>query len=287
MKIDVVRKGDIFINRAFSGFLKEAGIESHEHFMRLDGKVAKSIVKERTTMQVTLGERILYIKKHRFPGLKEVLKLLFRLRLPRSALNEWHAILAFHEHGIPTMVPVASGRKLIFGVIEKESFLLTDNLADAGRLDYYLEEKFPGLCRAEELARKRGVLWKLADLSRKMHDSGFNHRDFYLCHIFIDAAENLFVIDLHRVDIRGRVGRRWIIKDLAALLFSSLDVPVTWGQRLAFYMRYMSVSRLSPQDKCFIRAIIAKCSGIARHTRRMCSRAKQNPMKQGQGVLSD
>jgi heptose I phosphotransferase len=85
----------------------------------------------------------------------------------------------------------------------------------------------------------------------------------------MDKTERLYVIDLHRVNVRDKVGKRWMVKDLAALLFSSLEVPVTHGQRLAFYKRYMQINRLSVDDKTLIRLIIKKCNKIARHTQRM------------------
>jgi hypothetical protein len=41
-----------------------------------------------------------------------------------------------------------------------------------------------------------------------MHQSGFKHRDFYLFYLLIETEENnkdeLFVVDLHRVDIRKK-----------------------------------------------------------------------------------
>ena len=85
----------------------------------------------------------------------------------------------------------------------------------------------------------------------------------------MDNPERLYVIDLHRVNVRDKVGRRWRVKDLAALLFSSLEVPVTHGQRLAFYKRYMQIRRLSADDKTLIRLIVRKCDKIARHTEKM------------------
>jgi heptose I phosphotransferase len=162
-----------------------------------------------------------------------------------------------------------AGRKPLLWKIEKESFLLTDDLGDTTRLNDFLKANGAIPCRGKVLETKKRIFENLADITRRMHSAGINHKDYYLYHILMDKTERLYVIDLHRVNVRDKVGKRWMVKDLAALLFSSLEVPVTDGQRLAFYKRYMQISRLSTNDKTLIRLIVKKCNKIARHTQRM------------------
>jgi heptose I phosphotransferase len=81
-----------------------------------------------------------------------------------------------------------------------------------------------------------------------MHDLGMNHRDYYLCHFLLDkgfAVHNeitdetsLFLIDLHRAQIRKSVPTRWKIKDLAGLYFSAIDVPLTQKDLFRFIRSY-------------------------------------------------
>ena len=269
MKIQVVRKEELFINEAFLEFLDALDVETFDGWMQLQGIVIKSAVRERSTQRLELGGRSVYIKKHFFPGIAEILKNILRLRVPFGALNEWQALLAFHANNIPTITPICAGRKPFFWKIDKESFLLTDDLGETDRLEDFLKVDCVTPCRGKVLDKKRRILKNLADITRKMHHSGINHRDYYLCHILMDNRERLYVIDLHRVTVRDKVGKRWLVKDLAALLFSSLEVPVTHGQRLAFYKRYMQISRLSADDKTLIRLIVRKSNKIARHTKKM------------------
>jgi heptose I phosphotransferase len=269
MKIQVGKKGNFFINRDFSKFLDSLGLARLDDFMRLEGMVVKSAVRERSTQRLDLAGVTVYVKKHFFPGMREILKNLLRLQFPVGALNEWRALLAFHAHNIPTMTPICAGSKPLFWKIEKESFLLTSDLGEATRLSDFLKANQVIPCRGKLLEKKRGILENLADITRKMHRAGINHRDYYLCHILMDNREKLYVIDLHRVNVRNKVGKRWMVKDLAALLFSSLEVPVTHGQRLAFYKRYMQINRLSAGDKTLIRLIVKKCNKIALHTEKM------------------
>jgi len=167
------------------------------------------------------------------------------------------------------MIPICAGRKPFFWRIEKESVLLTGDLGDTTRLNDFLQVNAFTPCQGKVLETKKRILENLADITRRMHRAGINHRDYYLCHILMDNRERLYVIDLHRVNVRDKVGKRWMVKDLAAMLFSSLEVPVTHGQRLAFYKRYMQISRLSADDKTLIRLIVKKCNKIARHTEKM------------------
>ena len=269
MKIQVVQKKDIFVNQAFLKFLDALGLDCFDDFMRLKGIVVRNAGMERSTQRLDLHGGTVYIKKHFFPGIREILKNLLRFRFPPGALNEWRALLAFHAHNIPTMIPICAGRKPFFWRIEKESFLLTGDLGDATRLNDFLQVNGVTPCQGKLLEKKRDILKNLADITLRMHSAGINHRDYYLCHILLDSEERLYVIDLHRVDVSDSVGKRWIVKDLAALLFSSLEVPVTHGQRLAFYKRYMQINRLSADDKTLIRLIVKKCNKIARHTEKM------------------
>ena len=88
-----------------------------------------------------------------------------------------------------------------------------------------------------------------------MHTHGLNHRDCYFCHFHLDrsgvsgnpqsAIRNpkstelrLYVIDLHRAQIRRRTPRRWLIKDLAGLYFSALGIGLTRTDRLRFIRAY-------------------------------------------------
>ena len=69
-------------------------------------------------------------------------------------------------------------------------------------------------------------------MARTIHQSGANHRDFYLCHFLLQRAydngelsiekSKLYVIDLHRMQIRRETPERWKLKDISGLRFSCL-----------------------------------------------------------------
>ena len=102
------------------------------------------------------------------------------------------------------------------------SFLITEELYETISLeDFFLE----GLHEQLSPPQKRKLLESAADLIRRMHLSGLNHRDLYLCHLHIKKEINfdnieIYLIDLHRAQIRSEVPERWLSKGLGWLLFT-------------------------------------------------------------------
>jgi heptose I phosphotransferase len=180
-------------------------------------------------------------------------------------------IQAFHQSGIPTITPVAAGeRRSGHGY---ESFLMTEELEGFRSLEALVPARYaPPLDRAA-LAEKRGMIRRLADLTRRVHGAGFNHRDWYLCHIFVrqeaDGTWHLRVLDLQRVDRRRWLRRRWIIKDLAALNYSAPLGVVTAKDRVRFLKVYLDDSNALRNHRALIRAIVRKTERIRRHDARL------------------
>ncbi len=48
----------------------------------------------------------------------------------------------------------------------------------------------------------------------------------------------MYLIDLHRAGIRCKTPKRWLIKDLAGLVFSSHDIGLTRRDHLRFIKEY-------------------------------------------------
>src|SRR5690606_16628097 len=59
------------------------------------------------------------------------------------------------------------------------------------------------LQRPEGAKFVRALTQSLAELARRFHETGFRHRDFYLCHHFVNARDDgvyeVTLIDLQRV----------------------------------------------------------------------------------------
>jgi tRNA A-37 threonylcarbamoyl transferase component Bud32 len=119
-------------------------------------------------------------------------------------------------------------------------------------------------------ARKRELVRQIARLVRRFHRAGFYHRDLYLCHIFVREERGnfaLYLIDLQRVRQKrpGQVGRRWLVKDLAALNYSAPAGIITRTDRMRFVRDYLGLKRLDGVARKLVGSVVAKTGRIARH----------------------
>lgn len=213
-----------------------------------DGEVFRD--KEgRRTLRFTANGKSYFLKHHQGVGWAEIIKNLLQGREPVvSARNEWQAIQALKQAGIDTMTLAGYGERGR-NPANRESFVITDDLTDTMSLEF-VGEKWQQT--PTTLDSKRLLIKKLATISRKMHEAGINHRDYYLCHFLLDAAfaehniisddTRLFLIDLHRAQIRRKVPARWQIKDLGSLYFSAHALKLSQRDILRFIRTYTGVS---------------------------------------------
>jgi len=187
-------------------------------------------VANRKTLRFSYRQKTYFIKLHFATGWKEIIKNLVELRLPIvSALNEYAAIRHCEQHGIKTMTPAAVYKQGI-NPATCRSFLITDELSDMVDLETLAANWQTYI---DSFKTKRRLIKAVAKIAAAMFGSGMNHRDFYICHFMLksdtlyDEIPTLFLIDLHRAQIRKKVPRRWLIKDLAGLYFSTMDLPLT------------------------------------------------------------
>ena len=195
----------------------------------LKGQVFREVA-NRKTLRFSYHQKYYFLKLHFPTGWKEIVKNLVELKLPVvSAINEYAAILHCHKHGIRTMAPAAVYKEGI-SPASCRSFLITDELngmVDLETLAANWEKYIDGF------KTKRRLIKAAAKVTADMFDSGMNHRDYYICHLMLklDTLHNkipsLYLIDLHRAQIRKKVPWRWLIKDLSGLYFSTMDLPLT------------------------------------------------------------
>lgn len=214
-----------------------------DQLMNMQGDVFREMPREgRRTIRFACGGRSFFIKTHRGVGWREIFKNLFSLRMPiLGARNEWQAIEKLDELGIPTTPLVACGERGI-NPARRKSFVLTRDLGKT----VSLEE----LCASwlevpPALKLKHSLIREIGRIARILHSNGMNHRDFYICHFLLDQHTEvdpskplLYLIDLHRVEIRSHVPRRWLVKDIGGLYFSALDIGLTRNDVYRFLVEY-------------------------------------------------
>lgn len=199
-------------------------INSFDQVMRIQGQVFRD-VPGRKTLRFSQHQRSYFAKLHFGIGWAEVFKNLSSLKWPiLGAETEWKAIEKLNQIGIATTPAVAYAKRGL-NPAKQESFLITEDLGDITSLETLFEE---WQVNPPQPRFKRHLLIKLAELARKLHGAGLNHRDFYICHICLDNNKLahgeicLYLIDLHRVGIRKVIRPVDRMKDMAALYFSAM-----------------------------------------------------------------
>lgn len=223
----------------------------------IEGEIFRALEQRQTLAFSAQGKRY-FIKRHRGATWKEILKNLLQGRLPViSAKNEFEAIGKLQALGLRVPVAAAYGRR---GLLPStfESFLVTEDVGPHQNLEEYCQgwRKAP-----PSWQQKQQLLAEVAAISRTMHGAGICHRDFYLCHLLRTTPEQpLTVIDLHRALIKAPLAKRWIIKDLAGLYFSALNIGLTRRDLYRFMRQYRggSLRATLQDDAAFWRAVVRR-----------------------------
>lgn len=221
------------IHPEFADIWKSEG--GFEGLWRIEGELYRQ-VEGRRTLRFKRAGRSFFIKIHAGAGWKEIFKNLLTLRLPiLGARNEYLAIRHLNRIDIDAPKLMAYAETGL-NPAARCSFIVTEDLGESISLE--------DLCRSwpqqpPSFKTKLALISEVADIARRLHASGANHRDFYLCHFLRRAADGrLYLIDLHRAQLRNKVPRRWLIKDLAGLYFSSMDIGLTKRDVLRFMLLY-------------------------------------------------
>jgi UDP-glucose:(heptosyl)LPS alpha-1,3-glucosyltransferase len=228
---------------------------------KLSGSVAREFA-DRQTLRFELAGNAYYRKLHRGVGWREIVKNLIQLRWPiLGAKNEWLALNKLRALSIPTLEPVAYGEHKK-SIAKKISFIVTRELAGVVQLDHYFQQ------HSIDFKEKLVLLRKVAEIARALHSAGINHRDFYLCHFMLDLESiaqwrqggvepKIYIVDLHRAQLRHEVPRRWQIKDLSGLYFSSFNLGFTRYDYLRFMRTYwqLPLRTLFATDMPLLKAI--------------------------------
>ncbi|MED5533033.1 MAG: lipopolysaccharide core heptose(I) kinase RfaP, partial [Pseudomonadota bacterium] len=203
----------------------------------------------RKTVRFSRQEKNYFLKTHTGVGWQEIIKNLFYFRLPvLGAMNEWHGAHHLQRLGIDTLT-IAGYGTASGNPARRRSFIITDEILDTQSLEEFCSAwKHRPPRQPHEIRYKRWLIESLARIARRLHNSGANHRDFYLVHFLLQPglkeglldpdASRLFVIDLHRMQLRRKTPKRWKIKDVAGLHYSSMDLGLTARDRLRFIRLY-------------------------------------------------
>ncbi len=174
--------------------------------------------------------------------------------------NEWEWIRRLTADGVSCVQGVAFGQELN-GSRELRSAIMTAAVGGQS-----LERWVIQWSAAEHITIRR-LIGASAALVSRLHGRGYVHRDLYLSHVFYDPSQpierSLCLIDLQRV-LRPRWRfRRWIVKDLAALNYSTPFSLVSRSDRLRWLRCYLGIARLDASARRLLYRIVGKTQSIA------------------------
>lgn len=206
----------------------------------LQGEVFRD-VPGRRTLRVEIAGKVYFVKLHYGVGWPEIVKNWLLLKRPViGAENEYLACRDLAEAGIAAPVPAAYAQGP-GSMAARRSFVLCDALGGFTSLED-VTDAWPQTPPSPILRRR--MLYAVARFAKRFHDHGFIHRDFYICHLLADDAAlaqgrfQLAVLDLHRARRFTDIPQRWRKRDLAALLFSTLDLGYSQRDWLRFVRLY-------------------------------------------------
>lgn len=259
-------RGGITANAEFAAALSRHDLWDARRWWELAaaGTIVRDIRPQRFTARVELPHspglpQAVYVKCHGQPSWKERMKCWLRFAsLAWGAEGEWRALVDFQAAGIPVAVPV------LWGTWEEKSILVTAAIDGCRELhDVVREQGLVG--NVSELAVR------LARWTRIMHDLGYSHQDYYLCHFLhrVEAgADRLWLMDLHRARRQPRVSLRWRVKDLGQLLFSAREAGIREADLCRFWKEYRRAG--STAASAALRPLITlKANQIARRCARL------------------
>jgi lipopolysaccharide core heptose(I) kinase len=260
--LKVTKSGDMMINAAFAELLEKNDLTSVEKIFQLQGETVKKAVKQRGTARIFLtgtdGQPLeCYIKRCTAIPLSEKIKCFFQLkRWNFDSVNEWQALLRFHELGLKTMLPIAAGR-----LPDGSNCLLTLGLTGCVRAsDFFADENVSD-------ADREKAITEIAQLTASMHNGGMTHQDLYMVHFFLRPKEDFaaYMIDLQRVIFKFPPRWRWHVKDLGQLKFAAEKLLNSQEMTNLFkiYQENCVVNRV--YSAVFEKAVAAKAAKIDQH----------------------
>ena len=248
----------------FSSFQEE---ELFRWVLQGDGESYRAL-DQRRTFRTELDGQGFFVKIHEGYSLKEFLKNLLAFKMPAiGAKRERDAILHLGKKGVKTMTLAAYGER---GVLPfwQTSFLVTEELTRCHSLAEITDR---WSVTPPTVMEKRRLIEKLGESVKGMHRAGVNHQDCYICHFLLqEETEDLFVIDLHRAEIRTSLPWRWKSKDLSALAFSVSHLNLTRLDYFRFLRYYYGSLKESREEIVRLLEVVKRKTKKSKQEEQLC-----------------
>lgn len=157
--------------------------------------------------------------------------------------KEFHNILQFHKHKIPTVDPIYFAKRTVQGKVQ--AILITEELSGY--------QPLASLATSEvtqaPLSRQQ-LLQKVADVIQTMHAHHFQHNCLYLKHLFAKQKNGCWsvkIIDLEKT--KYRVSKKQVLLRDLGTLHRRTAAHWTNSDRIILLRAYMGEEKLSNHSK--------------------------------------
>lgn len=200
-----------------------------------DGEIFRH-KKNRLTKRLVGKTQNFIIKLHDRMGMSEFIHTLLKGKRPvTDAYPEKQAIDTLSAMAI--RVPKCLGYHREGWGMNKRSYILLEDFGDRVTLEDWVNASLQNN-KAYSQNERLTMIKKVAEITKKLHDNNWVHRDLYLCHFFILDEGELALIDLHRCQkVSIKTKEKMLIKDLGALFFST-EETLTKIEQLQFIKHY-------------------------------------------------
>ena len=259
-----------FVDADYKGAFGRLGLASIDTIFSFNA--AKNLSKDnlapfrsRLQFEISPPPTMVFLKRYDRPPVITQLKNWFFCGGRKSCgFCEFESASELAAEGINTPKIISYGQQ--WGTFfEKRSFIITEKIPDAESLERKLPFYFDGPATAEKLKLRRRFVAQLASFVKKFHQTNYRHRDLYFSHIYYSDDGSFYLIDLARAFKPMLLHRRFRIKDIAQLHYSAPARYFSRTDRLRFYLGYTGQSKLTNNDKIFVRKVINKTELMARH----------------------
>lgn len=250
-----------YVRSDFVDCFKKLGLDSFDAVFAFEkgenlAKANLASFRRRIMFETENPKSTLFLKRYQdIPKLTQIKNWITRKKRISVMACDLEPAENLRRLGIDTPRTIAFGQQWD-GLFEKRSFIITEKIPDS----VSLEQNLP--------IERKNFIANLAAFVRKFHQTGCRHRDLYLCHIFCSSQGQFTLIDLHRVFKPLFFSKKYLIKDLAQLYYSSPGNAVSRTDRLRFFLFYLQKEKLTIYDKYLIKKIKAKAKRMALHDKK-------------------
>lgn len=258
-----------FVDKAYAESFRKMSLTSINAVFEFQGdeNLSKSnLAKHRSRIRFQLPQlnKTLFLKRYnRVPILTQIKNWVSHLRRASTSDFDRMPTEELKPAGIAAPKTVAFGEQ--WGkVFEKRSFIFMEKVENG----ISLEEKLPDCFCTRPISRHKErceFINTLADFTKRFHETGFRHRDYYLCHIFLVDSKDFCLIDMQRSFKPFVFSERYRLKDITQLHYSAPGDCISQADRLRFYLRYSGKPKLDISDRKFLGKVKSKAWRIAVH----------------------